>query len=65
MLLITHYEDEKYAFKNKDIENIFEQNKEWIKSKTKKDPNFFKEYLGGGHKPSYLWIGEYVWLAVL
>lgn len=49
--------DEKYAFKNKDIENIFEQNKEWIKSKTKKDPNFFKEYLGGGHKPSYLWIG--------
>jgi carbonic anhydrase len=41
---------------DKNLENIFAQNKVWKESKLEKDPNFFSN-LGSGHSPSYLWIG--------
>lgn len=41
---------------DKNLENIFAQNKAWKESKLEKDPEFFSN-LGSGHSPSYLWIG--------
>lgn len=41
---------------DKNLDNIFQQNKEWKESRLAEDPNFFST-LGSGHKPSYLWIG--------
>lgn len=42
----------------KNIENIFEQNEQWIRSKLEDDPDFFNK-LGSGHNPTYLWIGKF------
>jgi carbonic anhydrase len=41
---------------DKNLDNIFAQNKVWKESKLEKDPDFFSN-LGSGHSPSYLWIG--------
>ena len=38
------------------MERIFNGNKEWIKSITEKDPEFFKQ-LSSGQSPEFLWIG--------
>lgn len=41
---------------DKDINNIFQQNKEWKETKQVEDPEFFTT--GGSlHKPGYMWIG--------
>jgi len=41
---------------DKDLLDIFAQNKEWVASKKEADANFFDK-LGAVHKPDYLWIG--------
>jgi hypothetical protein len=41
---------------DKDINNIFEQNRIWVDHVKSQDPYFF-EKLGSGHNPKYLWIG--------
>jgi carbonic anhydrase len=38
------------------MERIFNGNKEWIKSITEKDPEFFRQ-LSTGQSPEFLWIG--------
>jgi hypothetical protein len=41
---------------DKDINNIFEQNRIWVDHVKSQDPHFFDK-LGSGHNPKYLWIG--------
>lgn len=41
---------------NKSFENIFRNNKNWIKEKLAEDPDFFTK-LAAGQKPEYLYIG--------
>ena len=41
---------------DKEISNIFQQNKEWKDRKEREDPDYFKK-LGSGHHPTYMWIG--------
>jgi carbonic anhydrase len=38
------------------LENILDQNQQWIQSQTDKDPMYFHR-LGSGHSPKYMWIG--------
>lgn len=45
-----------YARTHKDINNLLENNEEWVKRKLDENPNFFKK-LGSEHKPHYFWIG--------
>lgn len=40
----------------KSYSRLFENNRNWVKSQTEKDPNFFKD-LSLGQNPEYLWIG--------
>mmetsp|Transcript_10993 Transcript_10993/g.24224 ORF Transcript_10993/g.24224 Transcript_10993/m.24224 type:complete len:132 (-) Transcript_10993:801-1196(-) len=42
---------------DKDIENIFKQNEEWVQENLRKDKDYFNK-LGSGHTPEYLWIGN-------
>lgn len=41
---------------DKDIENIFAQNKKWRTQKLSENPMYF-DSLGSTHKPPYMWIG--------
>lgn len=43
---------------DKDIENIFAQNKKWRTQKLNENPLFF-DSLGSTHKPPYMWIGKF------
>jgi carbonic anhydrase len=41
---------------DKDLNDIFAINKEWIKTKESADAEYFKR-MGAYHKPDYMWIG--------
>ena len=43
-----------YAFENKDIDNLFKQNKEWVNNNNDND----NDKHSPKHNPSYLWIGS-------
>jgi carbonic anhydrase len=45
-----------YADTNRDIKNLFAQNREYVDTMKAKDPAYF-DTLAAGHAPKYLWIG--------
>jgi carbonic anhydrase len=45
-----------YADTNKDINNLFAQNREYVAAMRSNDSTYF-DTLAAGHKPKYLWIG--------
>lgn len=40
----------------KQLPHLFQKNKEWVKSKTTNNPNYFLQ-MAAAQDPNYLWIG--------